>query len=328
MALELGAGEVFAAARRIEPYIRRTPLERCFALEDEVGCGPIYFKLENQQRTRSFKIRGALNRVLSLSEEERRRGIVTASSGNHGQGVAVAASLAGVKATVVVPEVTPAVKIREARRWGAEVVKAGADFDAAEKKAWELVRELGGTFVHPCIDPGVMAGQGTVGLEVVEELPVVATVIVPVGGGGLAGGIGMLIKAVCPKVKIVGVQAASSPALYESFRAGRIVYCPVGETLAEGLAGNAYEETFPLIRRVVDEMVVVSEEEIARAMAWLALKAGQVVEGAGAVGVAALLCGKLSLEKGPSVFILSGGNVDAATLRRIVVQEGAAVSAG
>lgn len=327
MTSELTVGDVFAAARRVEPYIRRTPLERCFTLEDEAGCGPIYFKLENQQRTRSFKIRGALNRVLALSEEERRRGIVTASSGNHGQGVAVAAALAGVKATVVVPEVTPTVKIREARRWGAEVVKWGADFDAAEEKAWELVGELGGTFIHPCIDPGVVAGQGTVGLEVVEELPEVETVVVPVGGGGLAGGIGMLIKAVRPEVKVIGVQAASSPALYESLRAGRVVHCPVGETLAEGLAGNAYEETFPLIRRVVDEMVLVSEAEIARAMAWLVLKAGQVVEGAGAVGVAALLGGKLCLGSGPSVFILSGGNVDAGALRRIVAEEGAAVSA-
>lgn len=327
MSSQLKVGDVFAAARRIEPYIRRTPLERSFALEEEVGCGPIYFKLENQQRTRSFKIRGALNRVLAIGEEERRRGIVTASSGNHGQGVALAAALVGVKATVVVPEVTPAVKIQEARRWGAEVVKWGANFDAAEEKAWELVRELGGTFIHPCIDPGVMAGQGTVGLEVLSELPDVATVVVPVGGGGLAGGIGVLIKAVRPEVKVIGVQAASSPGLYESFRAGRIVLCPVEETLAEGLAGNAYEETLPLIRQVVDEMVLVSEAEIARAMAWLVLKAGQVVEGAGAVGVAALLFGKLSLESGPSVFILSGGNVDAATLWRIVAEEGAAVAA-
>lgn len=321
------AKDVFGAARRIESYIRRTPLERCFVLEEEVGCGPVYLKLENQQRTRSFKLRGALNRVLALSKEERRRGIVTASSGNHGQGVAMAAALAGVKATVVVPEVTPAVKIREARRFGAEVIRWGADFDAAEEKAWSLVRELGGTFVHPCIDPEVMAGQGTVGLEVLNELPDVATLVVPVGGGGLIGGIGVLVKAVRPDVRIVGVQAEASPALYESLRAGRLVRCPVGETLAEGLAGNAYEKTFPLLCKVVDEMVLVSEAEIARAMAWLVLKAGQVVEGSGAVGVAALLFGKVSLAAGPTVCVLSGGNVDAATLRRVVAEEGAAVAA-
>lgn len=328
MTKEIRPADVFAAARRIGPYVRRTPLERCWALEEECGRPEVYLKLENQQRTRSFKLRGALNRVLALSPAERKRGIVAASSGNHGQGVALAAALTGVKATVVVPEVTPRVKIRAAERWGAEVIRRGSNFDLAEEAAWELRCERDATFVHPCTDPEVMAGQGTVGLEIMEELPEAGTVVVPVGGGGLIGGIGVLLKAVRPEAKLVGVQAAASPAVYEAFKAGRVVPCPVGETLAEGLAGNAYEETFPLLQRVVDELVLVSEAEIGRAMAWLVLKAGQVVEGSGAVGVAALLAGKLSLGAGPVVFVLSGGNVDAATLQRIVAQEGRAGAAG
>lgn len=322
MATEITPVDVFEAARRIAPYIRRTPLERCWALEDECGGAEIYLKLENQQRTRSFKVRGALNRMLSLTPAERTRGVVAASSGNHGQGVAWAAALTGVKATVVVPEVTPRVKIQATERWGAEVLCRGADFDRAEEAAWELQREQGATFVHPCTDPAVLAGQGTVGLEILAELPEVGTLVVPVGGGGLIGGVGVVVKAIQPKVKVIGVQAAASPALYEAFRAGRVVPGPVGETLAEGLAGNAYEETFGLLRKVVDELVLVSESEIARAMAWLMLQGGQVVEGSGAVGVAALLSGKLALGKGPVVFVLSGGNADPAVLQWVIGQKG------
>lgn len=314
---KLDSVAVLAAARRIAPYIRVTPLERAYALEEEGACCEVYFKLENQQRTRSFKLRGALNRILSLSEAERARGIIAASSGNHGQGVALGARLAGVRATVVVPEVTPEVKIAAARRWGAEVICTGRDFDEAEEAAWKLQAEQGATFVHPCTDSEVIAGQGTVGLEILTELPEVATLVVPVGGGGLIGGIGVIAKALKPQVKLVGVQAEASPALYESFRAGKVVTCPVGATLAEGLAGQAYAETFPLLRQLVDDIVLVSEEEIARAVAWLLFNAGQVVEGSGAVGVAAFLAGKVELGAGPAVFVLSGGNVDAAVLRRI-----------
>jgi threonine dehydratase len=307
--------DVFAAARRLRGIVRRTPLERSPWLSAAAGTDA-WLKLETQQRTGSFKLRGAFNAIASLSPEARARGLVTASAGNHGQGVALAASLLGATALVFVPADAPEAKKRRIARWGAELRETDGGYDAAHHAAEAHARRTGATFVHAFSDPAVVAGQGTVGLEILEDLPEVRTIVVPIGGGGLVGGIGIVARALGAGIRVVGAQTDETRAMDASLRAGRLVSPPYGPTLCEGLSGDVDERSLALASRVVDEVVVVSEADVRRAMRHLYEEEGIVAEGSAAVAVAALLRG--AAVEGPVAVVLTGSNVDGARLADVL----------
>ena len=319
--------DVFLAAARVGPHVRRTPLERSAPLSAELGL-EVWLKLESLQRTGSYKLRGALNRLLTLPPEARGRGILTCSAGNHGLGVAKAARLTGVAATIVVPENASLAKLAGLRRSGVELIVTGRDYDAAEARARALAAERGLPFVSPYNDPAVIAGAGTVALEVLRELPDAAIVVVPVGGGGLAAGVGVVARAVNPALRVVGAQSEASPAMHAALAAGRLVPVVEAPSLADGLAGNveAGSITFPLVRDGLDEVVLVSEETIADAMLALLDRHHLVVEGSGAVGLAALRGGLLVHPRGPVVLLVSGGNVATDVLARLLAGRHAPVT--
>lgn len=313
--------QVLAAAQRLKGIARRTPLERSPWLSERAGT-EVWLKLETQQRTGSFKLRGAYNAIASLSDEERARGLVTASAGNHGQGVALAASLVGARALVFVPSTAPEAKKRRIARWGAELREIEGGYDEAHHAAEAHARRTGATFVHAFSDPAVVAGQGTVGLEIVEDLPGVRTIVVPIGGGGIVGGIGVVARAMGTGIRVVGVQTEETSAMHASLAAGRLVSPPYGETLCEGLSGDVDERSLALAAEVVDEVVLVTEDAVRRAMRRLFEEEGIVAEGSAAVGVAAVLEGAVERMGGPAAVVLTGGNVDGARLARILGERG------
>lgn len=283
-----------------------------------VGC-QVYLKTENRQRTGSFKIRGAYVRIAGLTEKERAAGVITASAGNHAQGVAIAAHAAGIKSVIVMPEMAPLSKIMAARSYGAEVVLSGSTYDDASRLSLQLQAELGATYVHPFDDPRVIAGQGTIGIEILEDLPDVDAVLVPVGGGGLIAGVATAIRHSRQDIKIIGVQAASAPACCESFRSGRLHSMPVVATIADGIAVKRPGDLpFSIIKESVDDVVTVGDEEISQAIVFLLERTKLLVEGAGAVGVAALMAKRVSLPGKKVLAILSGGNVDINAVARII----------
>ena len=314
--------EVLAAANRLRGVIERTPLIPSPALSEHAG-GPVFLKCEQQQRTGSFKIRGAYNVLATLPDEAKRRGVVASSAGNHGLGLAWAAKALGVRATVFVPSTAPRVKRDGIAALGAEVDATQPDYDAAHRIAEEYAHEHGMTFVNPCAGDLLLAGQGTVGLEILEELPAVATLIVPVGGGGLIGGIAALVRTVAPSVRLVGAQSAKTNAMAASLAAGHRVDVPVPPTLADGLAGQIDDAGFEVGREALDEIVTVTEQEIAAGIAWLSHTHDLRVEGSGAVGVAALLHQRARPSRSPVVVVLSGGNIDDVRWRSIVDGPGA-----
>jgi threonine dehydratase len=296
--------DIEAARARIESLARVTPVYSSETLSRRAGRG-VFLKAENLQRTGSFKIRGAVNKIAMLSEAERAAGVVTASAGNHGQAVALAAREAGVAATVFMPRDAPMAKVDATRRYGAEVVLAGEGYDEAQALTLERV-EAGATLVHAFDDPVVIAGQGTLGLELVEQLESVEALVVPVGGGGLAAGIALALKELRPEVRLVGVQAATCAPF-----AG---HEPEGLTIADGIAVKKPGElTRALLAGRLDDLVTVTDAEIAQAIVLLLERVKLVVEGAGAVSVAALLNGKVAGE-GPACALLSGGNIDSTLL--------------
>ncbi|MBL8163757.1 MAG: threonine/serine dehydratase [Anaerolineae bacterium] len=305
--------DIQAARARIAPYLYPTPLEPV----DGLGAAT-WLKLENANRTHSFKARGALNALLALPPDALARGIVTASSGNHAQGLAYAAHVVGARARILMPTHTPQRKVNGARRYGADVLLFGANYDETEAEARRLERSEGMTFVSPYNDPFVVAGGGTVGLELLDALPGIRRVLVPAGGSGLISGIGIALKAHDPTIEVIGVCSVSTPALYNFIHGGQLPQ--IWDTLAEALSGEieAGSITFDLTRQVVDRVVLVAEETIAEAMRWLAYQAGWVVEGGGAVGVAALLSGALPTSDVPTAVVITGGNVDAETLRQVL----------
>ncbi len=301
--------ELYLARRRIAGALHRTPLEYSPWLSDAAGC-PVHLKLECWQRTRSFKARGAYNAVASLSEAERRRGLVTASAGNHGQGVALAAQAFAAPCTVFVPRGASELKVGRMRALGAEVRHVGANYDEAAAAAHAHARAVGAHYLHAFSDPAVVAGQGTVGLEIIEELPEVAEALVPVGGGGLIAGVGLALKSANPDTRIVGVQTPPASSMYESFRAGRAVVAGLGEsTIADGLHGGTEQISYERARAVVAEMRLVDEGELPGAIRGLWSEHGVLAEPSGAVGVALVLNGSLPL-RGPAVVVVTGGNVD------------------
>ncbi|MSR60949.1 MAG: threonine ammonia-lyase [Planctomycetes bacterium] len=321
MTLDLAASlaRIALAAREIRPYLRHTPTVYSYTFSESAGCA-VHLKLENLQRTGSFKLRGALWRILALSPAERARGLVAASAGNHAQGVALAARLLGCTATIVMPEATALNKIRRTEGYGAEVLLHGANWDASQAKAEELQRARGATLIHPFDDELVIEGQGTVGLELLADLPEVETVVVPIGGGGLAAGVALALKATRPAVRLIGVQAEGAAAMAESFaRKERVVHARP-TTLAEGIrVGAPGKRTFELVRALLDEVVTVSDEEITDAVVATLEKSKVVAETAGVVGMAALAAKKFAVRPDEVVCaIVSGGNIDLNQLARLI----------
>jgi threonine dehydratase len=306
-----------AAAERIASGARRTPMVYSYTFSEGAGC-EVHLKLENLQRTGSFKLRGALNKVGQLSRPALDSGLVAASAGNHAQGVALAARLAGARATIVMPRETPLVKIQRTEAYGAEVVLHGASWDESQARALELAADTGATPVHPFDDPDVILGQATVGLEILEEVPDLDAIVVPIGGGGLASGIALAVKALAPKVRVIGVQAEGAAAMVRSFRSGSAVVVERPETIADGIrVGTVGERTFEIVRRLVDDCVTVSDAEIVDAALQAIEKSKVVAEPAGVVGIAALLAGRLSGAQRVCA-VVSGGNVDPNLLARMI----------
>ncbi|MCH7659606.1 MAG: threonine ammonia-lyase [Euryarchaeota archaeon] len=313
--------DVYAARERVERTARHTPLEYSHTFSEMTG-GEVHLKLENFQRTGSFKIRGATNRIATLSEDEKEAGVVTASAGNHAQGVALAATRVGVDAIIVMPEHAPISKLNATRSYGAEVLLHGEDYDAAADRAHEIEREDGRTYVHAFDDEAVMAGQGTIGLEIVEDCPEVDTAIVPIGGGGLIAGIATALKAQERDIRVVGVQAAGAPTVADSLEKGSIRERETVDTIADGIAvGKPGKRTFEVIQERVDEVVTVSDSEIAVALAALLERSKTLVEGAGAVPLAALLSNSFEYEEGETIVpALCGGNIDLNTLTTVIMR--------
>ena len=313
--------QVREAADRIRGVVGHTPLRHSRALSSAAGL-ECWLKLECLQRTGSFKLRGAFNALALIPESRRSRGVVASSAGNHGLGVALAARELGIPATIFVPSTAPAIKRDGIAALGATVDCSRPDYDMAMAAALEHATRSGALFVNPCAGDDLLAGQGTVALEILDELPKLATVVTPVGGGGLVGGIASYLRAAAPEVRIIGVQSERTDAMSRSLAAGRIVDIGHDPTLAEGLAGAIDAEGLAIGRAALDGIAVVSEAEIAGAIAWLAREEGLVVEGSGAVGVAALLGGALGGIRGPVAVVVSGGNIDAARHAEIVAANG------
>lgn len=311
-----GLDDVLAARERIGRHVRRTPLERSAFLSEACGVD-VLLKLECWQRTRSFKVRGAFNAVALLTADERSAGVVTASAGNHGQAVALAAAEYGVRATIFVPADAPQVKQQRIRQLGAQLDNDATDYDEAEQLAQQHAAAHGLRFIHPYSELAVMSGQGTVALEILEDAPDVREVVVPVGGGGLAAGTGAVLRARSPHVRLLGVQSVETRAMYEAFQAGHVVDVPVTPTLADGLAGCTDDNAFRAVRAVLDDLVLVGETEIGEAIRLLYQRDGVVAEGAAAVVAAALLSGRVS-PAGTTALVVSGGNIDGARLARIL----------
>ena len=308
--------DIYEARHRIRRYVRETPLDGSAFLGDLTG-GEVRLKLENQQLTGSFKARGALNKMLKLPPDERAKGVVTASSGNHAQGIGYAARMLDIDATIVVPSETPNVKREAIRRYGVKLIVHSGDYDSTERYARELEAEEGRVFVSAYNDLDIVAGQGTIGLEMAESWPEMDAAIVPVGGGGLISGIGCALKGVNSDIQILGVQSVASPAMYESIREGRIVETELEDSIAEGLYGGieAGSVTFDLCQRYVDEIVLVEEETILEAMGEVLKHHRQVVEGAAAVGPAAIIENPDRFKGRKVGVVISGGNVEAELLK-------------
>lgn len=309
--------DVATAARELDPVVRRTPLLESRVLSELVG-GPVYLKCENLQRGGSFKVRGAYLRIARLSEAQRARGVVASSAGNHAQGVALAAGALGTRATVVMPAGAALPKVAATRGYGAQVVLHGASVEDALARALELAEETGAELIHPFDHPDVVAGQGTVGLEIAEQCPQAATIVVPVGGGGLAAGVAVAASGGLPRARLVGVQAEALAPVPASLVAGHPVTAPRGATMADGIAvAQPGEVTVRILAALGAQVVTVTEDNLARGLLVCLERAKQVVEPAGAAGVAALLEHPQLFEP-PAVVVLSGGNIDPLLLSKVL----------
>lgn len=314
---DLRPTEIFAAAHRIRDVVRHTPLRLSLSLSERAN-RDIYLKLECTQITGSFKLRGAFNTVATLPPDVRARGIVASSAGNHGLGVAWSANHFHAPATIFIPRTAPKVKRDGIEALGAAVNADAQHYDAAMDRAMTFARDHDATFIHPCTGDALIAGQGTVALEILEELPNLAALVTPVGGAGLLGGCGVLLRHVAPKTRIVGAQSVNTAAMARSLSASSLVSIPSVPTLADGLAGDIDDLAFDIGRHTLDDIVTVDESSIANAIAVLARDEALTVEGAGAVGVAALLEGHAPEWPGPVAIVVSGGNIDRDRLDAIV----------
>ena len=309
---------VQAARERIRGHIYLSPARHSAGLSEMTG-QQVYLKLDNLQRTGAFKERGALNKILTLTPAERERGVIAASAGNHAQAVAYHASREGLRARIVMPLMTPLVKVAATSGFGAEVVLHGANYDEACAEAIRQSAVEGLTFLHPFDDDEVIAGQGTIGLELLEQVPELEAVVVPIGGGGLIGGVACAIKESRPQVRVIGVQTERLPSMVRAREAGRPVTIPAEATIADGIAvRRAGEKTLPLVTQYVDELVTVDEEEIASAILVLLEREKTLAEGAGAASLASLLQKKTSLNGQRTAVLVGGGNIDVTLLSKII----------
>jgi threonine dehydratase len=313
----VGLDDVIAAREVLRGVVTQTPMLHSWVLSERLG-GPVYLKCENLQRTGSFKARGAYFRISRLSDSERARGVVAASAGNHAQGVAFAAALLGARATVVMPEGAPLPKIAATRSYGAEVILDGARIEDALVRAQAVAQEQGSIFIHPFEHPHIIAGQGTAGLEIMEQCPQVRTIVIPVGGGGVAAGIAIAAKGRDPSIRIIGVQAEAVAPFPASIAAGHPVPVESAPTMADGIAvAQPGDLALSVLAELADRIVTVSEESLSRALLLCLERAKQVVEPAGAAGVAALLDDPRCAEP-PVVAVLSGGNIDPLLLAKML----------
>jgi threonine dehydratase len=317
---EVTIRNVWEARKRIASVVNRTPLIQSFVLSEMIG-RPIYLKLENVHDIGAFKVRGAANKILSLSEEEKKRGVVTFSTGNHGMAVAYVARKLGIEAVVCISNRVPKAKVDSLKRLNAKIEFYGNSQDEAEERCYELAKEKGLTVVQPFDDPYIIAGQGTIGLEILEEIPNVTDVIVPLSGGGLLSGIGLALKSNDPNIRVTGVSIERSAVMYESLKAGKPVKLEEKDSLADSLLGgigldNQY--TFRMVGQYTDDIVLISEEEIAYSIAFMMDKHRMIIEGAAATGVAAILGNKIANQEGAVAVIISGHNVDLSVLLQLI----------
>jgi threonine dehydratase len=324
--LSISLADVVAARERVRGAIYYSPCPHSQMLSALTG-QQVYLKLENLQMTGSFKERGALNRIATLTPEQGSRGVVAASAGNHAQGVAYHATKRGIRALIVMPLATPLVKVTATKDFGAEVVLYGANYDEACVEATRLCAAEGMTFIHPFDDAVVMAGQGTIGLELLEQVPLLEAVVVPIGGGGLIGGIACAIKESRPGIRVIGVQTSRLPSMIAAVEQHQPVTMDGATTIADGIAvRRAGDVTLPMVERYVDEIVTVDEDEIASAILVLLEREKTLAEGAGAAALAALLQKKTSLQGAHTAVMVCGGNIDVTLLSRIIerglVQDG------
>lgn len=313
MSIKIDASDIKTARETIKPFVKKTTLKHSNFLSS-LCQGTIYLKLENAQLSHSFKIRGAFNRILKLTLEEKQKGIITCSSGNHGLATAIAAKELDVVVKIVIPETTPQKKVNKIKKYNVDLVLYG-DYDEAEQKALELAHKEGKTYISPYNDSDIIAGQGTIGLEILEEFPEVEKVLVPVGGGGLIAGIAIAIKSKNRSIEVIGAQSKASPVMYESLRAGKILKSEelkIQDSIADGLSGGIEEGsvTFKITQKKVNKVILVKEENIKEAIRLLWEKDNQVVEGAGAVGPAVVIENKEQFKNKKTVIIISGGNID------------------
>ena len=314
----LSLADIHAAMARIRDSIYLSPCARSEDFSQHTG-NSVYLKLDNLQRTGAFKERGALNKLLTLSTEERDCGVIAASAGNHAQGVAYHAGRHGIRAQIVMPLTTPLIKVSATKGYGAEVVLHGANYDEACEEAVRRSETLGMTFIHPFDDEVVMAGQGTMGLEILQQVPDVEAIIAPIGGGGLIAGVGCAVKETNPRIRVIGVQPARLPSMKVALAEGHPVTLSPAATIADGIAvRRAGEKTLPLIQKYVDDIVTVDEEEIANAVLLLLEREKTLAEGAGAAAIAALINHKTSLNGNKVAVLVCGGNIDVSLLSRIM----------
>lgn len=312
--------DVKKAQETIKDIVKKTDVLESTKLSSMTGAN-VYYKCENLQKTGSFKVRGACNKIANLTDEEKANGVIASSAGNHAQGVALGAKMNGIEATIVMPQTAPLAKVTATKSYGANVVLEGLVYDDAYAKALEIQKETGATFLHPFNDEYVIAGQGTIALEIFEQMNnKVDTILCPIGGGGIIAGVAVAAKALNPNVKIIGVQTANIPSMYESMKAGKVTTAFKDTSVADGISVKTVGElTFNIVKDLVDDVILVEEGEIAEGLLFLMENQKVVAEGSGAVTTAAILSGKYIPKKNENVVcIISGGNIDINTLNRII----------
>lgn len=309
--------DIEKAYENIKSSVKKTPLMECPTLDEMFDC-EVFLKLENLQRTGSFKIRGAMNKIMNLTEEEKKKGVIASSAGNHAQGVALGAKVGNIKATIVMPETAPISKVEATKSYGARVVQCGMFYDQAYQKALEIEKEENLTFLHPFNDEFVISGQGTIGLEILEEKDIDA-VFVPVGGGGLLAGIAVAVKSKNPNIKVYGVEACGAASMKKALEEGKVTTLDTCKTIADGIAvARAGDKTFEIIKKYVDKIITVSEAEIAQAILFLLEKSKVVAEGAGATSLAGLMSKQVDIKNKKVCCVVSGGNIDINNIEKIV----------
>lgn len=305
----------------ISEYIRKTEIKLIEDFKKKTGIN-LYIKLENFQNSGSFKMRGACNKILTLTDEERKNGVICSSAGNHAQGVAYSSTALGIKSTIVMPKTTPVFKLKSTIDYGGNVIQYGETYDEAYTKAMEIQKETNATFIHPFDDPKVIEGQATIALEILEQLDKIDTILVSIGGGGILAGIAYTIKQIKPSVKIIGVQAENAPAMKISFDKKQNTIHPVTPTIADGIAvAKPGSLTFDIIKEYVDDIITVSESEISKTIVFLLEKCKIVSEGAGAACLAPVISGRVGKKGENIVSVISGGNIDISLLEKIINKE-------